>query len=81
MAVHLAIERRMAGAGHAVHHRDVLPIRVSVGGFLHGGLASGHVTALQVGLVDGFQAARAAQLDQLGIALAIHQHLLAPPTL
>lgn len=81
VAVDLAVECAVAGAGFAVEDGDEYPVRVGVGGLLHGGSAAGHVGALKVGLVDGFEAAWAAELDGVGGALSVDDDGFAPPAL
>lgn len=77
----LAVHGAVAAAGFAVEDGDVHPVRVSFGGLFHAGFATGHVGALQVGLVEGFEPSGAAELDGFGIALAVDDDLLAPPAL
>lgn len=81
VAEDLPVHRAVAGAGFAVEDGDEHPVRVGGSGSLHAGFAAGHVGALQVGLVDGFEAARAAELDGLGSAVCCDDDLFAPPAL
>lgn len=51
MAEDLAVECAVVEDG------DDPPVRVGVGALFHAGFTADHVGALQVGLVDGFEAA------------------------
>lgn len=81
VAEDLAVHGAVAGAGFAVEDGDEHPVRVGGSGSLHAGFAASHVGALQVGLVDGFEAARAAELDGLGSTVCCDDDLFAPPAL
>lgn len=81
MAKNLAVHSSVTGSRLSVEDGDVHPVRVGLGGGFHAGFAASHVGALQVGLVDGFEASCAAELYAFGAALAVDDDLLAPPAL
>ena len=69
----------MVRPGFAVEYRPVLPIGVGIGGFEHTLILRGHHGGAAVGVVDGSEAARAAELYFLFVAVGVGYGLPAPP--